>query len=509
MKTITSSIAILLSLLLSSSFSVATAQTASETSSIWADDGKADTQPFYSPEESCERIIGTIEWEYVLYKGFNTEGVFGGLGAMNYFEIRQDSAFYKGVNGNYLDRGICHCQDGKLTVHWTEKLGRKITYQLHFEDSITVELRYFDYKKNMEYLLSGDTTLLTGEMDNPTKVRGKILEFDPFKKLEEGAYDENGKKTGTWKIYYANGALEEEGVYVDGEKNGLWKRYFKTGGLRSEGIYENGREEKEWKYYSQDGQIEALGGYEAGEKNGEWQLFSSTGQLSGIKTYAKGYLEGPYKAYNPEGQLRIDGFFKKSQQDGMWHTYYPSGKLKEKGAFDMEQKTGSWSFYYENGQLEKEGPMEGGRMEYIHQGAWKFYYENGQLQKKGSFIDGQQTGTWYFYQEDGLPVAEGNFTEGVMSGHWKMYHQDGVLKREGNYLDGELTGEWLLFHTNGELYQKSLWKQNRLLEIIECKDGQGNDLYIGTLKNGNGTVIAYDMDGNALGEFEYIDGESQ
>lgn len=88
--------------------------------------------------------------------------------------IRRDSAFYLNVYGEVLDNGACECVNGVLTVAWHKILSRPVEYQIHFNDSVQVELRYYDHKKDLDYYFSGDTSLLTGLPDNPTKIVGTI-----------------------------------------------------------------------------------------------------------------------------------------------------------------------------------------------------------------------------------------------------------------------------------------------------------------------------------------------
>ena len=501
---------LLITLLISGWINLLTAQAAPhetppQVTSIWVDDGKADYPPFYSPEESCERIMRSIAWEYLLYKSLKEEGVFGGFASMNTFEIRPDSAFYKDANGVHVDEGDCSCENGKLTVNWTKKLGRTITYQLHFFDSVFVEFRYFDYKKSMEYLFSRDTALLTGNIDNPTKIIGRILAFDPFKKIEEGTY-ENGKKTGLWKVYQSNGVLEEEGTYVNGEKDGDWKLYFKSGPLEGEGAFKAGKKEGLWKHYFEDGQLESTGQYKEDKEHGEWKRYHGNGQLYAIRHYNEGKRTGDWKFYSKTGQLTHEGAYKDSYQHGQWVEYHENGTVRSQGAYDMGSRKGIWKHYYENGQLEKEGILEGSIFEIKEEGFWQFYYENGQLKEKGHFINGKKDSLWLFYYEDGSLYEEGYYENDLPSGPCKIYYPDGTLEEQGNYLNGELDGEWSVFYDNGKLQIRNLWKEGRLLEMLECRDGLGNELNCGTLKNGNGTVIIYDFDGKVLEEREYKDG---
>ncbi|GAB4248143.1 MAG: hypothetical protein Kow0027_10410 [Saprospiraceae bacterium] len=70
------------------------------------------------------------------------------------------------------DKGPCRCTEGFLSVDWKLLFGRKIDYEIFFKDESSVELRYFDYKKDLAYYLSGDSSVLHGKRDNPAKIVG-------------------------------------------------------------------------------------------------------------------------------------------------------------------------------------------------------------------------------------------------------------------------------------------------------------------------------------------------
>ena len=53
----------------------------------------------------------------------------------------------------------------------------------------------------------------------------------------------NGKPTGPWKIWHANGQLHWEGSYKDGKKDGVWTRYNETGAKTKESTWEEGVEQ--------------------------------------------------------------------------------------------------------------------------------------------------------------------------------------------------------------------------------------------------------------------------
>jgi len=144
------------------------------TQSIWRDPGVKDGPSFYPKEVSCDKILRELQYQAILHKGFSEENIFNGMIVQNSMLIEKDSAYYINVYGEVLDRGACSCRSGILTVDWQLVLRRSIAYEIHFNDSTQAELRYFDYKKDLDYYFSGDTSLLSGMPDNPTKIVGTM-----------------------------------------------------------------------------------------------------------------------------------------------------------------------------------------------------------------------------------------------------------------------------------------------------------------------------------------------
>ena len=57
---------------------------------------------------------------------------------------------------------------------------------------------------------------------------------------EQGSF-KNGKKDGSWIMYYDNGQLWEKENYKNGKRNGYTIRYWNNGQLYSKGDYRNGK----------------------------------------------------------------------------------------------------------------------------------------------------------------------------------------------------------------------------------------------------------------------------
>ena len=80
----------------------------------------------------------------------------------------------------------------------------------------------------------------------------------------------NGKRDGSWILYYKNGQLGTKGDFKNGRKEGSWVEYFDNGQLWYEGDYKNTNEEGFWVVFHKNGQLSSKGDYKNGKREGYW-----------------------------------------------------------------------------------------------------------------------------------------------------------------------------------------------------------------------------------------------
>ncbi|WP_290697692.1 toxin-antitoxin system YwqK family antitoxin [Lacinutrix sp.] len=214
-----------------------------------------------------------------------------------------------------------------------------------------------------------------------------------------------------------------------------------------------------------------------------------------------------YKKHYDNGQLSVTGQFKNGKRIGEWKAFYENGVLKEILHHDENEKVvGEKKTYYENGVLKFRANYENNFLI----GNGKYFHKNGQLSEIGPYEHGKPTGIWKFYFENGNLKKSGEvINEKNYNGLWKYYHENGQLKDSGVYINANPDGEWKSYHKNGQTYQIKYWTTGKLINVTSCFDGKGNDLDIGTLKNGNGILKKYDISGNLIKEISYVNGEEQ
>lgn len=198
----------------------------------------------------------------------------------------------------------------------------------------------------------------------------------PIRAQEHNKFDENGKRTGTWRKYYPNkriryvgqfwkgkevgtfkffdilssehptaikkfyrysdsasvkfyttkGALTSEGMMVGKKRVGKWMYYYPTGKVFSEEFYIDGKLDGELKTYYKNGNLFEVSFYKNGLKEGIMRRYSDSKVLLDEVNYANGQLNGEGRFYNLKGQLKEKGLYKNNKRFGKWE-YYIDGEL--------------------------------------------------------------------------------------------------------------------------------------------------------------------------------------
>ena len=80
--------------------------------------------------------------------------------------------------------------------------------------------------------------------------------------VDEGLYRgslRNGKREGSWELYYRSGMLRSKGEFKNDELEGSWESYWDLGQLRMKGDSKNGKREGSWETYKSDGTVDEEG----------------------------------------------------------------------------------------------------------------------------------------------------------------------------------------------------------------------------------------------------------
>lgn len=97
------------------------------------------------------------------------------------------------------------------------------------------------------------------------------------KGISQGAF-KDGKKNGSWIIYYDNGQLLSKGEFLFGMKEGLWTYYYSDGKLWQTEFVKNGKGHGLVVTYHRNGQIKNKGNMLNDQREGLWVFYNEDGK---------------------------------------------------------------------------------------------------------------------------------------------------------------------------------------------------------------------------------------
>ncbi|MBG0782909.1 MAG: hypothetical protein H0S84_11630 [Bacteroidales bacterium] len=189
--------------------------------------------------------------------------------------------------------------------------------------------------------------------------------------------DDNGRKTGIWKGYHADGSLRYEGHFVNDRPQGVFTYYDEAGRIKAtncfdptgrkayhqafdstgfklaEGVYLNQKKDSIWTFYSAaDSAVIARETYHNDIKQGlSVTYYPQNGQPAEERYYENGKLNGSWTKYFEDGTIMIQGYYENNMLHGPYTTYHPNGQVQTKGQYKNDLQHGVWDFFDENGNL--------------------------------------------------------------------------------------------------------------------------------------------------------------
>lgn len=207
--------------------------------------------------------------------------------------------------------------------------------------------------------------------------------------------DEQGQKTGHWKVEYPNGLTRYEAEFVAGIPVGELIRYHKNGAVSARIQFTPQTERSYARLFYESGKPLAEGWFDKQLKDSVWTYYSEfDGSVRLREPYLAGLLEGTVQRY------------------------YPGGKVSEEVQWKQQRKEGPWKQYYENGIRRLAGNYKNDKLH----GSYELYYSNDHIKIKGNYLENSSEGNWRFYNEAGEEIYAMEYINGVPADQEK-YHQ--------------------------------------------------------------------------------------
>jgi len=197
--------------------------------------------------------------------------------------------------------------------------------------------------------------------------------------------DEQGRKSGRWKVDHPNGSTLYEADFFEGRPVGEMIRYYENGVIRARMMFDSSGIRSYARMFFQSGNEAARGWYVHQQKDSVWTYFSPVdGSIRIREPYEDGKLHGTLRKYYNNGQVSEEVEWIGGQKQGPWKQYYPSGAPRLSAFYADDVLNGSYKVYFSNGTLEISGEMLNGRSH----GTWSYFDEKGETLISLEFVHG-------------------------------------------------------------------------------------------------------------------------
>ena len=131
----------------------------------------------------------------------------------------------------------------------------------------------------------------------------------------EDGYVQNGKKVGSWIVYYPSGMPKKLLTYVDGNLVGVFLEYNDKGQLDARGFYKDGKLNGSVLKFRYAQVMEDMP-YSDGKLNGMYKKFYLNSKIQTIAYYKNGVQDGKYQFFTEEGTMTMDYDYKNGEKVG-------------------------------------------------------------------------------------------------------------------------------------------------------------------------------------------------
>ena len=144
--------------------------------------------------------------------------------------------------------------------------------------------------------------------------------------LAKSGFLKNGQKDGEWLGYHYGGEIHKKQTYKDGIQIGKEEYFHPNGKLRSLVKIVNGKKSGDFKEYYANGDLELEGQYDAeGKRTGVWKEYYESGKLREVYGFQSDKWHGEYVKYYENGKLEIKGTYNLDQPVDTFKRYDENG----------------------------------------------------------------------------------------------------------------------------------------------------------------------------------------
>jgi antitoxin component YwqK of YwqJK toxin-antitoxin module len=308
--------------------------------------------------------------------------------------------------------------------------------------------------------------------------------------------------SGTWKAYFPDGILAEDGAYAGGQRDGVWRTFHRKGAPLDETTWKHGLRDGPYRKHYITGEVEVVGQYRLNRRAGQWVATYPNGHIVWTGGYDdRGWTTNFYYFGNYDGTAAAIGRMVDDHREGTWTLFHDNGAVQGIGPYVEGRKHGPWFEYWPSGKFwrvvhyvddvedsaaaracasaggtwisddaeralgcqvcrsEKEDDKGGVEQRKI--GVWTWWHANAAVEKQGTFVAGLRDGRWQTWFDNGQLMLDVTYALDKETGPARGYFRDGKLRFEGAYVDGAEDGEWTTYHGDGTIASRGRYARGK------------------------------------------------
>jgi antitoxin component YwqK of YwqJK toxin-antitoxin module len=409
---------------------------------------------------------------------------------------------------------LAACSSKQVEYDGNELSTMNIVDRNGFSETIATPERLKEYE-NTDFLASQpyQKVLRVYQKDRSGATRACVTSYHPNGQIKQYLDVLNGRASGCYREWYADGRLKVEATVIGGEADihtgaeqsylfdGLCKSWDENGALLAEICYAKGVLEGDSLYYHESGLLWKKVPFVKDEIHGRYEVFYSDGSPLQQIDYIRGKKEGKSLRFwsYPDAIAAEESY----QDDALITARYFDKNGKQLAS--IEEGNGFRATFNKEGIAELQqyagGQMQGLVQRFDTLGRCIGKYNIQQGLKHGEEIENYP----YFSKSDQeRPQLLITWYEGKIHGPVKTWYMDGVQESQREMSSNAKNGLAMAWYRDGSLMLIEEYAQDRLMKGEYYLKGEMRPM--SQVREGSGIATLYDSEGTFLQKVTYKNG---
>ena len=189
----------------------------------------------------------------------------------------------------------------------------------------------------------------TNQYNHNNKRTGVWKKYYPNKRVRYVGQFKNGREIGVFKFYDISSSKHPAIIktFFKNPDSLLVQFYTITGSIKTQGVLYQRKRVGSWKYFYANGALMLEENYKKGNFHGKQFIYYPNGNVTEIRIYKDGLLDGICRKFSDKGILIEKVSYKLGKLNGLAEYFELNGNIKETGAYKDGIRVGKWQYYIE------------------------------------------------------------------------------------------------------------------------------------------------------------------